>query len=152
MVDMNGWWWVAIVNWKCIKILFKETGRSCCLSVVCLVYFCLMKWFCISRPEWANKKRAPARCVFARNRHLALVSKTCWFRSSIEIPQIGFFLSLKLQIRRDNNSGGRGRDPFFFLGSMPQHTLCVDTLDTLDTLDTVDTIWTQRREHICSPV
>ena len=49
-----GW---PMVNWKCIKILFKETGRSCCLSVVCLVYFCLMKWFCISRPEWANKKR-----------------------------------------------------------------------------------------------
>ena len=54
----GGW---PLVNWKCIKILFKETGRSCCLSVVCLVYFCLMKWFCISRPEWANKKRAAAR-------------------------------------------------------------------------------------------
>ena len=41
------------------KILFKdkETGRSCCLLVVCLVYFCLMKWFCISRPERANKER-----------------------------------------------------------------------------------------------
>ena len=51
---VGGW---PLVNWKCIKILFKETGRSCCLSVVCLVYFCLMKWFCISRPEWANKKR-----------------------------------------------------------------------------------------------
>ena len=56
------------------------------------------------------------------------VSKTCCYRISIEIPQIGFFLSPKLQIRRDNNSGGRGRDPFFFLGSMPQHTLCVDTV------------------------
>ena len=149
---VGGW---PLVNWKCIKILFKETGRSCCLSVVCLVYFCLMKWFCISRPEWANKKRARARCVFARNRHLwpwpavrflkpvatETLLKFLKLVSSC-LPNCKFAATTILEEEEEILS--------FFLVLCP-NTHCVWTLCSMDTMDRI-TIWSQRHGHICSPV